>query len=125
MQVVEIAFTGTSVTDMKRAKGFYEGVLGLKKSRGFGQFNGDEQWVEYDIGAGCLALITGAAEQWPPHPAGTAPALEVDDFEGYVKKVREAGVKFIWEPRESPMCWMAVIADPDGNWVVLHKRKPR
>ena len=29
MQVVEIAFTGYSVTDMKRAKGFYEGLLGL------------------------------------------------------------------------------------------------
>lgn len=125
MQVVEIAFTGIATTDMKRAKGFYEGVLGLKKSRAWGQFNGDDQWVEYDIGAGCLALITGAAEQWPPHPAGTAPALEVDDFDGCVKKVRDAGVKIIWEPRESPMCWMAVVADPDGNWIVLHKRKPR
>jgi predicted enzyme related to lactoylglutathione lyase len=42
-----------------------------------------------------------------------------------VKKVRAVGVKFIWEPRESPMCWTAIIADPDGNWVALHHRKPR
>ena len=125
MKITEIAFTGTSVSDMKRAKGFYEGVLGLKKSRAFGQFNGDDQWAEYDIGAGCLALITGASDQWPAHPAGTAPALEVDDLDAYMRKIRASGVKIIWEPRESPMCWMAVVADPDGNWVVLHKRKAR
>lgn len=125
MKVLEIAFTGYSVTDMKRAKSFYEGVLGLQKSRGFGQLDGEEQWVEYDIGPGCLALISGGGKDWPPHPAGTAAALEVDDFEDAVKKLREAGVKFIWEPRESPGCWMVVVADPDGNWLVLHKRKAR
>lgn len=123
MKITEIAFTGYSVTDMKRAKQFYEGVLGLTKSRGFGEFNGDEQWAEYDIGSGCLALITGGGDRWPPHPAGTAAALEVDDFHGFVAKLRSAGVKFIWEPRETPYCWMVVVADPDSNWVVLHHRK--
>jgi catechol 2,3-dioxygenase-like lactoylglutathione lyase family enzyme len=28
--ITEIAFTGTPVTDIKRAREFYEGVLGLK-----------------------------------------------------------------------------------------------
>jgi predicted enzyme related to lactoylglutathione lyase len=124
MQVVEIAFTGYAVTDMKRAKAFYEGVLGLKRSRGFGEKDGQDRWVEYDIGAGCLALITGS-DEWPPHAAGTAAALEVDDFNGYVEKMKSSDVKFIWPPNESPMCWMTVVADPDGNWVVIHKRKPR
>jgi predicted enzyme related to lactoylglutathione lyase len=123
MQIVEIAFVGYSVTDMKRSKAFYEGVLGLKKSRGFGTLNGEEQWVEYDIGAGCLALIAGGGDDWPPSPVGTAAAFEVDDFDGYVKKLREAGIKFIWEPTESPICWMIVVADPDSNRVVIHKRK--
>jgi predicted enzyme related to lactoylglutathione lyase len=124
MKVLEIAFTGYSVTDMKRAKSFYEGVLGLQKSRGFGEHEGDEQWVEYDIGSGCLALIAGGGKNWPPHPAGTAAALEVDDFDGFVTKLRTSAAKFIWEPQESPICWMAVVADPDGNWVVIHHRKP-
>jgi predicted enzyme related to lactoylglutathione lyase len=123
MQIIEIAFTGYSVTNMKRAKEFYEGVLGLKKSRGFGQFEGEEQWVEYDIGPGCLALISGGGDEWAPSTTGTAAALEVDDFEGYVAKLRKSGVKFVFEPNESPMCWMVVIADPDGNRVVLHQRK--
>ena len=123
MKVIEIAFTGYSVTDMKRAKGFYEGLLGLQKSRGFGQHEGDDQWAEYDIGAGCLALIAGGGDQWPPSPVGTAAALEVDDFDGYVKRLRDADVKFVFEPMESPVCWMATVADPDGNRVVIHRRK--
>jgi predicted enzyme related to lactoylglutathione lyase len=49
----------------------------------------------------------------------------VDDFEGYVKKVRDAGAKFVIEPTEYPGCWMTVVADPDGNRVVLHRRKSR
>ncbi len=124
MKVTEIAFTGYSVTDMKRAKAFYEGLLGLEKSRGFGEHDGEDRWVEYDIGAGCLALINGAGADWPPHPAGTAAALEVDDLDGFVTKLREHNVKFVWEIQEAPVCRMAVVADPDGNWVVLHQRKP-
>ncbi|HEY8994071.1 MAG TPA: VOC family protein [Lacunisphaera sp.] len=123
MRITEIAFTGYAVTDMNRAKTFYEGTLGLTKSRGFGLPEGEESWAEYDIGAGCLALISGGGEEWPPHAAGTAVALEVDDFEGYVARLRADGVKFVWEPRDAPMCRMVVVADPDGNWVVLHQRK--
>jgi predicted enzyme related to lactoylglutathione lyase len=123
MKITEIAFTGTSVTDMKRAREFYEGVLGLQKSRGFGEGGGEDTWVEYDIGSGCLALVNGAGANWPPHAAGTAPALEVDDFDGYIAKMRGAGVKFVWDPQDTPMCRMVVVADPDGNWVVIHQRK--
>jgi predicted enzyme related to lactoylglutathione lyase len=124
MKITDIAFVGYSVTDMARAKKFYEGILGLEKSRGFGQSGGEnEQWTEYDIGSGCLALISAGGKDWPPHPAGTAAALEVDDFDGYVARLRTHGVKFVWEPQSSPMCRMVVVADPDGNWVVLHERK--
>ena len=123
MKITEIAFTGYAVTDMSRAKAFYEGVLGLKKSRGFGQDGGEEQWVEYDIGAGCLSLMAGGGKDWPPSPYGTAAALEVDDFQGYVDKLRAAKVKFVFEPMETPVCWMVTVADPDGNRVMIHKRK--
>ncbi len=123
MKITEIAFTGYSVTDMKRAQRFYEGLLGLTKSRGFSEKDGDEQWIEYDIGPHCLALVSSAPDQWPPHPAGTAAAFEVDDLDAYVTKLREHNVKFVWELQETPICRMVVVADPDGNWVVLHQRK--
>jgi predicted enzyme related to lactoylglutathione lyase len=125
MKITELAFAGYSVADMKRAKTFYEGVLGLKKSRAFGQFNGDDQWVEYDIGTGCLALIAGGAREWPPGSTGVAVALEVENFEEAMKELRAAKVKFVFEPTETPVCWTAVLNDPDDNRIVVHKRKPR
>lgn len=125
MHVTEIAFTGYSVTDMKRSKAFYEGVLGLKKARGFGQFEGEEQWVEYDIGSGCLALISGGSKDWPPGAKGIAAALEVTDFDAAVSELRAKGVTFDFEPFESPMCWTAIISDPDGNRLAIHHRKSR
>ena len=36
MKVTEIAFTCYPVTDLRRARGFYEDVLELKESRFFG-----------------------------------------------------------------------------------------
>jgi predicted enzyme related to lactoylglutathione lyase len=125
MIITEIAFVGYSVTDTKRTKAFYEGVLGLKKSRGFGLYNGNDQWAEYDIGAGCLVLISGGEKDWPPGSTGTAAAFEVDDFPGYVSKMRAAGTPFVFPPNETPICSMVVVTDPDANRVVIHKRKPR
>lgn len=125
MKINELAFTGYSVADMKRARAFYEGVLGLTKSRGFGQHEGEEQWVEYDIGAGCLALISGGGKDWPPGSTGVAAALEVDDFNTALAALKAGGVKFVFEPYESPVCWMVVVNDPDGNRLVIHKRKPQ
>src|SRR5688500_10883690 len=123
MEIREIAFVGYSVSDMKRAKGFYEGILRLKKSRGCGQHNGEEQWVEYEIGAGCLATMAGGEKEWPPGSTGVAAALEVDDFDGFVSKLRSSGVKIVFEPFESPICWTTVINDPDNNRIAIHKRK--
>lgn len=122
MKILEIAFIGYCVTDMKRARAFYEEVLGLTASRTWGE-EPNPGWVEYDLGAGCLAVIKGDGELWKPSPFGSAAAFEVDDFQAYVKKIQDAGVKIVMGPYESPACWMLTVADPDDNRVVLHKRK--
>jgi catechol 2,3-dioxygenase-like lactoylglutathione lyase family enzyme len=122
MRITEIAFTGYPVTDMPRARAFYEGILGLTVSRTWGE-DANPQWVEYDVGAGCLAIVTGGGENWQPANNGPAAALEVDDFRGFVDRLEQAKVKFQWEPQESPVCWMAVVLDPDENRVVIHQRK--
>jgi predicted enzyme related to lactoylglutathione lyase len=124
MRITEIAFTGYPVTAMPRARQFYEGVLNLAVARTWGSAE-DPQWVEYDIGGGCLAIVAGGAEEWLPANAGPAAALEVDDFSAWMAHLKQAEVKFLWEPQESPVCWMAVVLDPDENRVVIHQRKPR
>ena len=120
MKVTNIAFTGIPVTDIKRARAFYEGVLGLKASSEFG----GGVWIEYEIGEGTLA-VGSVGDQWKPSPDGTSVALEVDDFEGAIKNLKAANVRFDTENVESPVCRMAVIQDPDGNKVIIHKLKPK
>jgi predicted enzyme related to lactoylglutathione lyase len=120
MKIIEIAFVGYPVTDLKRARQFYEQTLGLTATRVFG----DDQaaWIEYDLGAGTLAL-TNLAPQWKPAPGGGSAGLEADDFPAVIDRLRQSGATFYLPPFETPVCHMAVVADPDGNSVTIHKRK--
>lgn len=119
IQVTEIAFTGYPVTDMPRARSFYEGVLGLKPASTFDHEG--KQWIEYDI-AGATLGITNMAPDWKPSTAGPSVALEVADFDAAIADLRAAGVAFILEPMDSSVCHMAVVTDPDGNSVCIHRR---
>jgi len=89
MKVTDIAFTGIPVTDIKRARAFYEEVLGLKPSADFSE----GVWIEYEIGGGTLA-IGSVGDQWKPSPDGTSVAIEVDDFENAINDLKAAGAKF-------------------------------
>ena len=120
IQVTEIAFTGYPVSDVPRARAFYEGLLGLTPTMAH-EMNAGVWWVEYDIGAATLAL----SNAWPPSgQSGPSVALEVADFPGAVAALEKAGVKFNHGPVETPVCWLGVISDPDGNGITIHKRKP-
>jgi predicted enzyme related to lactoylglutathione lyase len=52
-------------------------------------------------------------------------AFEVHDIEGTITKLKERGVTFDLEKTETPVCWMAQFRDPDGNKLVVHKRKAK
>ena len=120
MKVIEIAFIVYPVTDLESAREFYEGILGLTETRFFGDEN--QGMIEYDIGPGTLAIGWGVS-QFLPSPGGGCVALELDDFDGLVDRLRENGCTFVTEPIETPVCFMAVISDPDGNSMMIHKRK--
>jgi predicted enzyme related to lactoylglutathione lyase len=119
MKAQKIAFTGIPVTDIKRARAFYEGVLKLKPSAEFAE----GVWVEYELGPDTLA-IGSVGEQWKPSADGTSVAIEVEDFEAAIKSLKEAEAHFAAEGIESPCCRMAVVQDPDGNKLIIHKLKP-
>jgi predicted enzyme related to lactoylglutathione lyase len=121
IKVIEIAFSFYPVKDMARARKFYEEVLGLKATMVFGE-PGGMQWTEYDIASGTLALGFGAPD-WTPRPDGCSVALEVEDFDAAIAHLREHGAKFRVEPMPTPVCRMAMIYDPDGNSICIHKRK--
>jgi len=44
-------------------------------------------------------------------------------MDAMVAKLKKSGTKFFMEKSETPICWMAIVHDPDGNKVVIHKRK--
>ena len=119
MKIKGIGFVGVPVTDLKRARTFYEDVLGLKIS--------DEmmggKWIEYGVGDDTLA-IANVGDAWTPSDQGTGAALEVEDFDEAISRLKDRQVRFAAEPFETPCCHMAVIQDPDGNKLMIHKLKP-
>ena len=57
INATEIAFTIIPVSSIGKGRQFYEGVLGLKTTSVFEK--GDMGFIEYDIGAGTLAIGVG------------------------------------------------------------------
>ncbi len=121
IRIKEIAFTGYPITDVERARRFYEGLLGLKSTTEF-EHEG-RHWIEYDIGPATLAISNMSADKWKPSPDGPAVGLEVEDFDAAIAALRAATVTFFLEPMDSGVCRMAVVADPDGNSLVIHQRR--
>ncbi len=121
IEVTEIAFTAYPITDVPKARAFYEGLLGLKPT--MLMEDAGCVWIEYDIGAATLAITNMAADKWKPSPDGPSVALEVADFPAAMQVLREAAVPIMMDSMESPGCFLSVISDPSGNTVTIHKRK--
>ena len=113
----EVAFVAIAVSDKERARKFYQETLELKPTRT--QMGG--AWVEYDLGLTTVGV--GSHPAWKPSRDGTTIAFEVKDFDVAYTKLKERGVTFDIEKSETPVCWMAQFRDPDGNKLVIHKRK--
>lgn len=120
INAVEIAFTVLPVSSLSKARDFYEGVLGLKATSVFEK--SDMGFIEYDIGAGTLAIGCGAP-LFKPSADGGAVALEVADFDAAIADLKRKDCAFAMEPQATPVCRMAVVKDPDGNFLMIHKRK--
>ncbi len=117
--VKKVAFTMYPVSDVKRARRFYEETLGLKVGMAGGR--GDMYWVEYDLpGGGCFA-ITNTTGETPSAAAGGTIALEVEDLAGLKRQLEEKGVAFKSGVIRGPRCQMAVCIDSEGNSLLLHQ----
>lgn len=122
MKIIEVAFTAYAVTDMRRARRFYEETLSLTPARSFG--DADRGFVEYDIGSATLGIGNGADAIKPSKDGGMI-VLEVEDFDAAIARLREHRVPFLFEPFETPVCRGVAISDPDGNSIMIHKRSSR
>lgn len=115
--IKEVAFVAVAVTDKEKARKFYQETLELKPST----TAMEGAWVEYDLGA--ITIGVGCHPDWKPSRDGTTIAFEVEDIDKTIATLKERGVKFDMEKLETPVCFMAQFRDPDGNKLVVHKRK--
>ena len=115
----EVAFIAIAVSDKERARKFYQEVLELKPA-----MTGMEgAWVEYELGPTTVGV--GCHPNWKPSRDGTTVAFEVENIDDAIEKLKSRGVTFDIEKSETPVCWMAQFRDPDGNKLVIHKRKTK
>ena len=119
MKILEFAFVMYPATNLERSRAFYEKVLGLTSATSF--INGDQFYVEYEIGPHTLGL--GNEPFLKPSGDGPHLVLEVEDFEETIVHLKRHQVPFAMEPFEMPQCWAAIVMDPDGNKLGIHKRK--
>ena len=115
--IKDVAFVAIAVSDKERARKFYQETLELKPSA----TQMDGAWVEYDLGATTIGV--GCHPAWQPSREGITIAFEVDDIDVTIEKLKARGVEFDMEKLETPVCWMAQFRDPDGNKLLVHKRK--
>ena len=119
--VIGMPFTCYPVRDRQRAYDFCENLFGLTRTQP--DFVSPEGfWSEYNIGTGTLAL----GDFWKPaaeQEMAPALALELDDFDAAVAELRAKNIRITMEPMETPVCFLGVILDPDGNSYFIHKRK--
>ena len=116
--IKHIAFTMYHVTDMTRARRFYEEILGLRMARREAH---EFEWVEYDLDEGTFALTNLSEGVAPSADAGGSIAFEVQNVDSAVQQLRAKGVRVKLEPLSTPVCRLAVILDSEGNAITLHQ----
>ena len=121
MEVRGADFVVYQVSDMEKSIAFYRDTLGLDLEIHLEDFG----WAEFDVQPTTLSLHAPGKTQpgAQPNTGGAALALAVPDVEAAVAELRGKGVTVAMDTFESPVCHIAMIADPDGNAVCLHARK--
>jgi len=120
VRVRAVDFVMYCTKNMRRARGFYQRLFGLRKGAEWGDF-----WSEFRTAPVTLCLngpVSKRHRDWNWQGAACL-AFAVDDVPAAVAACRKAGAKVLVGPIETRVCWMAWIADPDGNRLCLHSRK--
>ena len=115
--VRSVAFIAYPVSDINASRHFYENILGLKLTQEAGG-----EWFEYDIGDTTFAISVADAEH-PVPVRGSVLAFEVSDLDAEVARLHNLGANFRREITETPGCRFAILLDPDGSEIFIHRRK--
>ncbi|MCA8972003.1 MAG: VOC family protein [Planctomycetes bacterium] len=121
--IKKIAFVSLRSKDIDADKRFYGELLGLKltSDHSFELEDGTaRQWVEFDTPEGKSIAI----ETCSPPATPTTLALETDDIEAEVARLKAAGVAFEGDIQDNKVCKMAWAIAPSGQAIMLHQIAP-
>jgi predicted enzyme related to lactoylglutathione lyase len=119
MKIVEFAFIVYPASDEVRSRAFYENVIGLTCATSINIPDGF--WLEYEIGLHTLAV--GKEPFLKQSGDGPHLVLEVEDFDKTIERLRGHNVQFAVEPFDLPSRRAAIVIDPGGDKLGIHKRK--
>jgi catechol 2,3-dioxygenase-like lactoylglutathione lyase family enzyme len=118
MNVTGVDFICVPTKDFEKAEAFYGDLLGLERSKQWGNLPARE----FETGSLTIAVMQsdafGIEFQRHSHPI----ALHVDDVEAARSELEDKGVKFHADTVDSGVCHMAYFSDPDGNALMFHHR---
>jgi predicted enzyme related to lactoylglutathione lyase len=123
--ITKIAFVAHPTRDMEKMKRFFGETLGLPNTATYG-----DVWAEFDTPDGKSIALDAYSPQFAEDPQVYL-ALETDDIEAEVERLRTAGTtiaKDVWTnktPEGAEVCKMAVIVDPEGHGIMLHQIAPK
>jgi len=117
-KITGMDLSGYMVKDAPRAIAFYRDVLGLEPVLVYPEDRG----AEYEFPDGTIFGLWGGGGRVMPFQSSNGILFAVDDFDAAVAAVKERGIPIVMQ-HETPFCFMAMIHDPEGNTVTLHKRK--
>lgn len=117
-------FPIVATSDMERALAFYRDAMGAVPNYQF-PADGEPQFVALALGPSTVGL---ARSDKPVTAANDRISLwvYVSDCDVAVERLRAAGARIVAEPAEQP--WgerIAIVADPDGNHVIIGAREPQ
>lgn len=118
MKIRGVDFVLYNVSDYAKSVSFYKDVLGLKLIDEYGGF-----WAEFEAGMATIAISTHGPIPEKNYKGGATIALAVENVKSALEELKSKGVNALWGPKETGVCFMAAIADPDGNRIMLHERK--
>jgi predicted enzyme related to lactoylglutathione lyase len=116
--VTGVDFTILPTKDFDRAVDFYENVLGLEKSKAWGEMPAQE----FETGNLTIAVVQMDAfgQEFSPHRSPIA--FRVDDVAAARAELESRGVEFKGDTIDSGVCHQAIFEDPDGNVLDIHHR---
>jgi predicted enzyme related to lactoylglutathione lyase len=116
MKIRGTDFVMYQVSDIARAARFYREILGLPQE----VYSKEWQWAEFNCGNVTLSLHGGM--KLPKKIAGGRIALAVKDVRAAHAELKRKKVRVLQAPKDYSVCWGMILADPDGNPVILHQR---